>query len=225
MGGAIGASLPFAVGLALSPFPIVAMILILGTPRGRLNGPVFAVASILAIAAVGTVVLLLAGDEAAEDDGAPATWVSVLRLGLGAALLVLAASKWRGRAGPDDPGELPRWASGIEGLTAVRTAGLAVLVSGVNPKNLVLTIGGAAAIAQAGIPAGQEAGALAVMVVLGTLGITAPLLMVLVAGDRSRGPLETLRGRMVRHDDAIIAVVALLFGVKLIGDAIGGLWG
>ena len=43
LGEVIGDLLPSAVGVALSPVPIVAVILMLGTPRARTNGPMFAV--------------------------------------------------------------------------------------------------------------------------------------------------------------------------------------
>ena len=39
---AIGASLPAALAIALSPFPLVGIVLILAGRRGRRNGPVFA---------------------------------------------------------------------------------------------------------------------------------------------------------------------------------------
>jgi hypothetical protein len=39
MGQAIGDLLPSAVGVAISPVPIIAVILMLGTPRARSNGP------------------------------------------------------------------------------------------------------------------------------------------------------------------------------------------
>src|SRR5688572_20394190 len=39
LGQAIGDLLPSAVGVALSPIPIIAVILILATPKARSNGP------------------------------------------------------------------------------------------------------------------------------------------------------------------------------------------
>ena len=39
---AIGSLLPSAIGVALSPVPIIAVILMLGTPKARSNGTVFA---------------------------------------------------------------------------------------------------------------------------------------------------------------------------------------
>ena len=41
MGEAIGQSLPLAIGVALSPVPIIAVVLMLTTPRARANGPAF----------------------------------------------------------------------------------------------------------------------------------------------------------------------------------------
>ena len=43
MGEAIGQVLPFAVGVAISPMPIVAMVLMLITPKARANGFAFLV--------------------------------------------------------------------------------------------------------------------------------------------------------------------------------------
>ena len=41
IGQAIGQALPFAVGVALSPVPIIAVVLMLSTPKGSVNGPAF----------------------------------------------------------------------------------------------------------------------------------------------------------------------------------------
>jgi predicted transporter len=97
MGEAIGQMLPSAVGVAISPFPIVAVVLMLVTARGRVNGPAFLAGWWVGLAIVGTVVLVLAGSAGATDEGEPATWVSVLELVLGVLLLLVALKQWRGR--------------------------------------------------------------------------------------------------------------------------------
>jgi hypothetical protein len=66
MGAAIGDVLGLAAGVAVSPLPIVAMILILATPRGRANGTLFGVGWLAGLAVLGTVVLLLAGPAGAS---------------------------------------------------------------------------------------------------------------------------------------------------------------
>ena len=47
MGQAIGDLLPAAIGVAISPVPIIAIILMLGTPKARSNGPAFAAGWVL----------------------------------------------------------------------------------------------------------------------------------------------------------------------------------
>ena len=66
----IGDFLPLAIAVALSPVPIIAVILMLGTPRARTNGPAFAVGWIVGLAAVSTLVLLLAGGADDPDSAA-----------------------------------------------------------------------------------------------------------------------------------------------------------
>jgi hypothetical protein len=46
----------------------------------------------------------------------------------------------------------------VESFTPVRSLGTAIVLSGVNPKNLLLTLGAAAAIAQAGSAAAGDIG-------------------------------------------------------------------
>ncbi len=41
-------------------------------------------------------------------------------------------------------------------------------------------------------------------------------------GDRSRGMLDDLRAWLAHHNAAIMTVLLLVIGVKLIGDAISG---
>ena len=66
---------------------------------------------------------------------------------------------------------------------------MALVLSAVNPKNLVLTVGAAAAIAQTGATPGQAA-ALAVFVVIGALGPGIPVAIYFLMGDRASGILE-----------------------------------
>ena len=93
---------------------------------------------------------------------------------------------------------------------------------GINPKNPVLTVAGAASIAQTGIPAGGQALALAIFVVIGCLGVTAPVAIAFGMGDRSGPLLGAIKDWLTRNNTAIMVVILALIGAKLIGDGIGG---
>ena len=55
MGQAIGDLLPAAVGVAISPLPIVAVVLMLVSARGRANGPAFLIGWLVGVAGAGAV--------------------------------------------------------------------------------------------------------------------------------------------------------------------------
>ena len=118
---------------------------------------------------------------------------------------------------------MPKWMQAIDTFTTGKSLGFGVLLSGVNPKNLALTIAAATAIAQTGISGGEAAGALAIFILIGSLSILAPVVIYLAMGSRAAAILDELKTWMALHNAAIMAVLLLVLGVKLIGDAIGGL--
>jgi len=222
MGQAIGQILPFAVGVGLSPVPIIAVVVMLATPRARANGPAFLLGWLVGLTAVGTIVFLISGAIGATDDSEPATWVSVLKLLLGLVLLLLAVKQWRSRPRGDEPAAEPKWMGAVDSFTPVRTAGFGVVLSAVNPKNLVLAIGAAAAIAETDISVGQEIVAYAIFVLIGTVGVAAPVFIYFALGERAGPMLDGLHTWMARNNGTIMAVLFLVIGAKLVGDAISG---
>ncbi|MEW2306022.1 GAP family protein [Streptomyces sp. NPDC006655] len=220
MGHAVGDVLGLAAGVAVSPLPIVAIILILATPRGRLNGSLFALGWLLGLAGLGAVMLAVGGTGDASAHKHPATWVGALKLALGVLLVVFGALQWRRR--PRDPSQarLPKWMEAIDRFTPVKIVGLGLLLSAGNLKNAPLTIAAAASISSAGIPVPQQIGALAVFVVIASLGVLAPLAVYLVMGDRARGLLANWREWAARHNVAVLAVLFFVLGLKLVGDGI-----
>ena len=225
MGEAIGQLLPFAVGVAVSPMPIVAVVLMLVTPRARSNGPAFLLGWIVGIAVAGAIVLAIARPAGAGQQGQPPAWASWLELVLGLLLLVVAVRQWRSRPHGGEEVATPKWMGALETFTPAKAAGAAVLLGTINPKNLLFIIGGAAAVAQTGIPAGQQAVAWAVFTVLASLGVAAPVVIYLAMGKRAAGLLDGLKTWMARNNTAVMAVLCLIVGVKLLGDAITGFSG
>ena len=221
LGEVIGELLPAAVGVALSPVPIVAVILMLGTPRARSNGTAFAVGWIAGLTAVGVVVLLVAGGASSSDGTSTAVDVIVLLFGL--LLLAVAVEQWRGRPRHGETAEMPSWMDAVDHFTPVRSLGLGVLLSGVNPKNLALTLAAAASLAQSGVSAGGDAVGLTVFVVIGSLTVVGPVVATLLLGDRIARPLTEVKDFMAANNAVIMAVVCLVLAAKLIGNGIGGL--
>lgn len=222
MSEAIGQILPLAIGVALSPIPIIAVVLMLGTPAGSRNGPAFVAGWIVGLSVAGALVLVLSSSSA-SDGGDPADWVSWVELVLGLLLLVVAGRQWHARPVPGAELELPGWMHAIDRFTSARSAAMAVALSAINPKNLLLVIAAAAAIAQTGIPAGEQAVSLAIFVVLGAVGPAAPVVVYFTMRDRAIQILAELKDWMSRSNAVIMAVICLVLAAKLIGGGISGL--
>ena len=223
MADAIGQILSFAVGVAISPVPIIAVVLMLGTPRGRVNGPAFVLGWIIGLSVVGAIVLVAASRTETTEGGEPATWVGVLKLVLGALLVLVALKQWRGRPREGDVAALPKWMRTIDTFKPGRAFAIAVALSAINPKNLLLTVGAAAAIAGTGVDTGKQFVALGVFVLVGTLGPGLPVAIYFALGKRAEHLLDEMKTWMGSHNAAIMAVLCLVIGAKLIGDAISGL--
>ena len=222
MADATGQILAFAVAAAISPIPIIGVILMLATPRARTNGPAFVLGWVVGVAGVGAIVLLLSNGADAGDHGEPADWVNALKLVLGGLLVLLAAKQWRQRPRRGQKAEMPRWMQSVDHFTPARAAGLGVALSAANPKNLLLVVGAAAAIAQTGAAAGAQAVALAIFTVIASLGTGVPVALFFALGDRSHRTLDSIQDWMSQNNAAIMTVLCLVIGAKLIGDAISG---
>jgi threonine/homoserine/homoserine lactone efflux protein len=223
MGEAIGQVLPFAVGVAISPMPVVAMVLMLITPQARANGVTFVLGWMLGIAVAGAILLSVASPADASDEGAPADWVSWLKLALGVLLVLVAVKEWKARPAPGVEAPMPKWMSALDGIRPVKAGGLAILLGTINPKNLLLIVGGAAAVAQTGVSAGDQTVAWIVFTLIATIGVAAPLVVYFAMDHRAPAILEELKDWMARNNTAVMAVLCLVIGVKLFGDAITGL--
>jgi hypothetical protein len=189
------------------------VVLMLTTPRARTNGPAFVLGWLAGLGVVGLIVLLVAGP-GASSEGTPATWVSWLELALGVLLLLVAMRQSRGRPHEGEEAPMPKWMGAIDAFTPGKATGAGAVLAGVNPKNLLLAVGGAAAIAQTGISGGQHAIAYLVFAVIGTLGVGAPVVVYFTMGDRAPELLAKLKAWMAHNNAVIMAVLCMVIGLK-----------
>ncbi|WUJ12284.1 GAP family protein [Actinoplanes sp. NBC_00393] len=111
------------------------------------------------------------------------------------------------RQAPQPAASMPGWMNAIDEFGAGKSLGVAVLLSAVNPKNLLLAVAGAAAIAQTGIAGGQQAVAYAVFALIASLGVAAPVGLYLALGKRSQELLAGLKDWLSAHNAVIMSVL------------------
>ncbi len=218
---AVGDLLPAAIGVALSPIPVVAVVVVLGAPRAQTAGPAFALGWIAGLLAVSVIVVLVVGSGSDPDSDDPG--LNWLKIALGIAFLLMAAKQWTKRPKPDKEPETPSWMATIDSASPTRAALLGAALSGANPKNLALTLTAAASIAEAELDTRDTAIAVAVFTALGSITVAGSVLFYLLAGDRAARPLAAVKQFMADNNAVIMMVVLLLLGAKLLGDGLADL--
>ncbi len=224
MGQAIGDVLPLAIGVAISVVPIIALILMLITPKAKSNGIAFAVGWLLGLCVVGFGGLALAASAGLSTSSGASDGASGAKLLFGIVFWLLAVKQWRSRPAPGEDPVMPKWMATIDTFTAGKALVLGALLSGVNPKNLLLTLSAAATIAQVpGLSGSEQVIVMIVFILLGSLTVLAPLAVYLVKGARAAEVLGEWKTWLSANNASIMCVLFLVFGAVLIGKGIGGL--
>lgn len=221
MNALIGQLLPLAVGIAISPIPVIAVILTLLSPRAKTISSGFATGWVIGI--ILTVVAFTALSSflptAPEADRAHPIR-GIIMLALGVLLLVAAVGQWRQRPQPGETGTMPAWMTSIGDKSFAGAFGLGLLLSTVNPKNLMLGIAAGVALGDAALEIGPTVIAVTIYTVIGAATVLGPVIAYLVATEKLTGPLNRLREWLAQYNAVIMGVLFVMLSVNLIGSGL-----
>lgn len=227
MGSAIAEVVPIALGLVLvNPLPVMAIILLLFSPRARSAAPAFVAGWVIGmLIAFGLFLFVLSPEELVGSERAPTTFSFIVQLLLGLLLLYLAVQRWRERPGPGEEKALPTWMATLEQANPLLALGLGAFLSGLNPKNLAFTLAAVVAIAQEGLTRQAKLLPVAVYILIASAGVAAPVIWYFVAQESAVRTLAEWRVWLTANYATMMAIVFLLFGVILVTQGLGGLAG
>ncbi len=217
--------LTYGVGVAISPVPIIAVILMLFSARARVNGPMYLAGWAIALAVLSAAAYLLADAGSVSTDETAADALSVGQIVAGVLLLLVAARQWRSRPAPGAEPEMPKWMAGIDAFSPFKAFTFGVVLAAVNPKNLLLSAAAGAAVATLGPTTSEAVVAWVAFIVLGSITIAGPVVYYLVGGESAKAALDTTKQWLAVHNAAVMAVLFLIFGVKLIAEGLPVLGG
>lgn len=216
---ALGEVLPQAVAIAVSPIPIVLVILVLVTPQARVSGPAFAVGWLTGLVALTTLAFTLAdsagvGTEADANDGA-----NLIQLGLGFLFLLFAFKQWQKRPRPGVEPKTPKLVDAIDSMGPLKVLWVGFGSAAANPKNIPLGASAGVAIAQASAGSGGIA-TVAAFALVGSSVVIAAVMAVMVFGDRTKEPLDTLKTWLLQQSATIMITIFVLLAAKMIGSGL-----
>lgn len=212
-------TLPFAIGVAASAVAVIALVLILQGSRALSSGLSFTLGWVLGVGVV--CAAGVAFGLAVSDD--PARWTQWLRTLLGALLLVAAIRKWRQRVPSGQEPTPPKWMSGLQDSAPGKAAVLGFLLGGINPKNLMLTLGAAATLGASGLSSSELWITGFAYVVVASVTVLVPMGIYVLMRSKADEVLANLGEWMKSNSDAITIVVLVIFGVKLLLGGLAGL--
>lgn len=217
----VGAVLPQAMGIALSPLPMICIVLVLMS-----SGPIRAGLSFFAGWAVALAIatgLVVALTDAVAEDGSEGArdGVDIVKLAIGVLFAVLAVRYWRKRPRPGEPPPRPAI---VDKITTLSQPALVLTGAGAalaNVKNLPLVIGAGTQIGGSPLTLGEQLTAAALFVIAASLTVLLPVLAVVIAGPRRSAPaLASLEQWLLTNLNTILVVLLAVLSTVLIGQGL-----
>lgn len=203
------------LGLAIavcSPVSVVTIIVLLTMPSGRRRGIAFVLGWLLAIAVIAVVVVGLSqGEDFGSHKTTPSRAASVVEIivGLAAALVAWRGLRRRGQRVPSSG--TPKWLDRLDG-----THWVVATVVGAFMLTYSLTIAAAAEILKANVSTTDEILAFAIFAAVSLITILAPLVVVVVAPDRSAQWLAAWRSWLLGNSRVIGLIAVIVIGAALV---------
>lgn len=212
-----------ALGITFSPFPIIAVILVMSTPDGRRAGPLFAAGWLVGLGALTALLLMITGPS--DDSDSSRNVVDMARVVLGIACLVGAGRQWQRRPREGEETATPAWMARLDGISPRGALVMGAALGGLNPKNIAICAAATSTIVLLMQDDDGTWGPALVFVILASLSVIGPVLAKLALGERADPALERAKGFMMRHAAVITMVILVIIGATILGDGISGLAG
>ncbi|MEJ7902445.1 MAG: GAP family protein [Thermomicrobiales bacterium] len=217
----VGEVFPFALVVAISPPPIIAVVLMLLAPNAARLSLAYLAGWIVGIVVLISAFSALASIIPERDPNEAQPIIGVIQLLLGGGLLYLALRTWQKRPAPGEDAAMPSWMAAIDSITPARALGRGFLLSARNPKNLIMVAPSGLVIASAGLDAGSTTVAIVVFTVLASLSVLIPVVAYRVAPAAVVRPLQVAHAWLVQNNATVMAIVIFVLGVNAIGNGLG----
>jgi hypothetical protein len=205
--GVIG-TLGLAVGVAVSPLPVIGVLVALIGAGGRRNGAAFLLGWGAGVAGVVVGVYVAVRD--ADLDSANRI-IGGVQLAFG---LVLVAEGVRRTWNRERfAGAELRWLGRSDRMTRPEAVGAGLALAVLNPKNVGLCATAAVGVAHAELDGATPAGRLGLFVAVACSSVAAPVLFAIARPQSSARVLGACRTRFLRHGHLLVVVVVFVVGI------------
>ena len=204
-----------AIALAAQPWSVLAAVLLVASRRGMVKEVAYVAGWFLALltVAVATIALYPANPKPTSTSAT----LSAIELVAGIAVAFWAFVRWRRPVQPSGS-EQPKWMGRIDSMSPVLAFALGAFL-----PNYVLVVAAVTNVLEAGLPRGWAAGLVLAWVLVASLGVAAPLLVVVVRRDGAPVTFARWREWLVTNGSALVLGVLGVVGILLAVKGIVGL--
>ncbi|EAH3791814.1 GAP family protein [Listeria monocytogenes] len=218
MESAFSAILSPAVGILISPFPIVGLILILLSNKARVNSIFYTVGW-----GVGNIVIFFIGlflmSSAVSSSGDQSMLVKVVLIVLGVLLILLGLHDFTKRPKNGEKATTPKW---FEKMSNIKPGGamfFSFVLAAINPKNMLLSLTAGVSVGSLNLAGAQEITATIIFGLIACCSIYIPTIAFLLAGNRLNKVLDKTRNWLIQNNSVIMAVLFLFIGLNVFSKA------
>jgi hypothetical protein len=204
-----------ALALAVQPWSVLAAIVLVTTRRGVVKEIAYTLGWVAALSAVAALTVAIAPSAATTASGGA---VSAVEVGVGVVLAIVLLVRWR-RPWEASPAA-PAWMARLDAMPWV----LAFVLGAFLPNYLVV-VAAVDQLLQAGLSGTQLAAAAAAFVLVGSLGVAAPLGVLVVRRSQAARVYESWREWVVTHSRAVSYGTGALIAAVLVVKGVVGLVG
>jgi hypothetical protein len=223
MGSVVGEILPLAMVIALSPPPVIAVVLMLLSPNAKANSLGYLAGWVAGILTAVIVMTWLATLLPKRDPDSSTTAAGIFMLVLGAALIVLAVRQWMSRPRGSEDAALPSWMAAVDSMVPRRALMFGFLLSALNPKNLMIAASAGLLIGASDLSGSLRVVAVVIFTLLAAGAVLGPVVAFFLAPARVMPVLQELREWLVVHNTALMSAITLVIGVAIVGNGLDSL--
>jgi hypothetical protein len=215
--------IPAAAAIAVSPLPIVVLVMMLFSKDALKNATAFIMGWLLAMLAIGGIVAFLGAGIDFSASSQPSQVVLVLKMILGGILLVAACRMWSRRPKPGEAAAMPKWMKAFDSSRAFNAFVLGLALMVFNLKNLPIYVSGVGDILQADLASITTLMIVLVFGLVASSGLVVPVAFYVTGGDKAKTGLDSAKAWLLENNAAMLAVLFLIFGLKIVGASLAAL--
>jgi Sap, sulfolipid-1-addressing protein len=218
---ALGSVLPLAIAAAVSSMPIVAVTVILLSPRRGESALPFLAGWVLGCLTALILLTIAAQALPVHKHRGPDTTIGVLEIIIGIGLIGLGLLALRKRK-ESGAGPLPSWVNRIDTFGSLPAFGIGLALN-LRPKAVLLAAAASLVIRGEKLGAAEGLVVIAVYTAIATSTVLIPTVLTLLFPHRMEPRLNSARGWLTENGLLITAVVMVLIGVVIAGAGIANL--